>query len=59
MTTRKTLTRWCDPEEEFENQYGETTYREWCEEEVARFRRAEKRVAVVENGKGKIALRRM
>ena len=58
-SSRKRFTEWADPSAELDSQYGLVTEREWHELEVLRYARSGKRVLVAENGKGKIALKRV
>ena len=55
---RKSLTHWGRPHELLQSQYGEVTYREWCEKERDRINKRGDGVRVVENAAGLIALSR-
>lgn len=57
LDTRKNLTTWGGPQSVLASQYGNVTYREWCEKEVVRMR-ANGGLAVVVERNGLIALAR-
>jgi hypothetical protein len=48
LDTWKNLTTWGEPKSTLQSQYGNTTYREWCEKEVVRMRANGGQAVVVE-----------
>lgn len=50
------LTQYGRPEERFESQYGDVSYREWCENEIKRFARRGHRAHIEDLTDGRIAL---
>jgi hypothetical protein len=48
LDTRQNITTWGEPKDMLQSQYGNTTYREWCEKEVVRMRANGGQAIVVE-----------
>ena len=54
----KCVTEWDDPEEIIQSEYGNITYRLWCEIERDRLNKRGDTVRIITNSKGQICLTR-